>query len=129
MEHWVLIAILALALLSVVLWILWKFAHFLEEAYLRRNYGDADYQSTNDPNRPEPPPPWIYRPGSQPFDGRWRQGIDEPWFVNEWLPFWRNASPAVRSAYLARYPSPDETWHEYLTEIWLSHETTPPSDK
>lgn len=73
----------------------------------------------SDPLASAPIPPWLYAKGSAPYDGRWRQGNDEPWFLDVWLPFWRGCGPDLRQDYLDRYPAPDEEWLEYLTEIWV----------
>lgn len=66
-----------------------------------------------------PIPPWLYRPGREPVDGCWRQGSEEVWLKEVWLPFWQAASPAVRASYLDRHPPPGKLWRQYLTEIWV----------
>jgi hypothetical protein len=64
-----------------------------------------------------PEPPWVFHRGSEPTDGCWRQGPEEAWLLDVWLPYWLAASPTERAAYLERH-RPVGLWAVYLTEVW-----------
>lgn len=46
-----------------------------------------------------------------------RQGIAEPWFDQEWRPYWASLTPMQRSSYLdARQASPE--WREAIAFVF-----------
>ena len=66
---------------------------------------------------PEPPPPWVAYPGTEPTWSGWRQGKSEAWFLEQWLPFWSPLDDTARAAYLERHARPDEAWRAYLARL------------
>ena len=67
----------------------------------------------------QPEPPWIRLPRSEPTDGAWRQGPDEVWLLEVWLPFWCGADHDIRLAYVEENQPPEGSfWREYLFEVW-----------
>ncbi len=61
------------------------------------------------------PPPWVAFGQADAFSSNWRQGNNEYWWRNEWLPFWHGMSAEKRQRYLERHAASDE-WTEYLAK-------------
>ena len=62
-------------------------------------------------------PPWIAFPKSEPWS--FKQGVNEAWLINVFLPYWKRQDAGARHDYLLRWPPPDDSWREYLTEKWI----------
>ncbi len=63
------------------------------------------------------PPPWLQFPGQNSVWGGWRQGNGEHWLLNTWLPYWRSLQGTGRTAYLDRFPPPDDDWREWIDHL------------
>jgi hypothetical protein len=63
-------------------------------------------------------PPWIAVPYSEPWS--FKQGVEEWWLWEVFLPYWRRLSPEDRTDYLRGWPPPQGYWEEYLLDYWLS---------
>lgn len=64
------------------------------------------------------PPPWMEYPDREPTWGGWRQGTSEAWLQGIWLPYWEPLTAEERTAYLQRWPPPDDEWRLYVTHVW-----------
>jgi len=62
------------------------------------------------------PPPWIAFPGAEPWS--FKQGVNEAWMNQVFLPFWRGLTPEARCAYLDAWPPPHEYWLECMMSLW-----------
>ena len=58
-------------------------------------------------------PPWVAFGQTDAFVSNWRQGNNEYWWHNEWLPFWHALSLKQKESYLQRHSASDE-WRRYL---------------
>jgi hypothetical protein len=63
-------------------------------------------------------PPWIIFAGAEPWS--FKQGSNELWLSDIFLPYWQRLQPQEREVYLQRWPPPKDYWLEYLMASWLS---------
>jgi len=61
------------------------------------------------------PPPWIAFPAIEPdtLPAHMRQGAAEPWFDQQWRPFWMSLTPAQQERYLSHWKASQE-WRDAL---------------
>jgi hypothetical protein len=60
-------------------------------------------------------PPWVVFPQLNPdeLSRHLKQGAAEPWFDQEWRPFWSSLSEAQRAEYLSYWRAPSK-WREAI---------------
>ncbi|BCL86722.1 hypothetical protein ACNRBV_10205 [Ralstonia pseudosolanacearum] len=66
-----------------------------------------------------PQPPWVVFPQIKPEELALhvRQGVAEPWFDQEWRPYWASLTPMQRASYLdAWHASPE--WREAIAFVF-----------
>lgn len=68
-----------------------------------------------------PQPPWIVFPHIAPDELALhvRQGVAEPWFDQEWRPFWTALTAIQRDRYLDDWQTTPE-WREAITFVFES---------
>ena len=62
-------------------------------------------------------PPWVAFPESEPWS--FKQGVNEAWLMEVFLPFWKGRTTEERVAYLEKWPPPSDFWREDLIEKWI----------
>lgn len=62
-------------------------------------------------------PPWITFPISLPDVG-WDDYFLEGWKLEVWIPFWETLNGKERTAYLKKWPPPNDQWKENITQNW-----------
>ncbi|MEQ6351819.1 hypothetical protein [Ralstonia pseudosolanacearum] len=66
-----------------------------------------------------PEPPWVVFPHIKPEELALhvRQGVAEPWFDQEWRPYWASLTPMQQASYLdAWHASPE--WREAIAFVF-----------
>jgi len=68
-----------------------------------------------------PQPPWIVFPHIKPDElaVHVRQGVAEPWFDQEWRPFWTSLTSTQRSRYLDDWQASSE-WRAAIAFVFES---------
>jgi len=68
---------------------------------------------------PPPPPPWIVFPDIKPGDlaRHVQQGVAEPWFDQEWRPYWAPLTTIQRDRYLDDWQASPE-WREAIAFVF-----------
>ena len=64
-------------------------------------------------------PPWVVLPHIAPQDlaSHTRQGAAEPWFDQDWRPFWTSLTAGQREQYLDKWKATPE-WREAIAAVF-----------